>query len=125
MASNAPNQNVANAGAFDTLLGGWKTYLTAGIGIIINAVGAFDIYDFTTEQITSINGIVIMAAAIFLRMGIKKAQSSAASAQVSAQGAKQAATMIARQSPVQSAVAANAQSLNAPQVVDPTRFDRT
>lgn len=105
MASNAPNPNTPtpNASAFDTVLGGWKTYLTAGIGIIINAIGAFDIYDFTTEQITSINGIVIMAAAIFLRMGIKKAQSSAASAQVSAQGAKQAATMAARQNPVQSA----------------------
>lgn len=129
MATIPTNTSDSSASAFDSLLGGYKTYIAAGLGILANFLAAFDIYSVTPEQLVAINGIAALIVLIFLRMGTKKAQVAAVSAQVSAQGAKQAAgqtaTMVARQNPVQSAVAANAQSMNAPQRVDPSRFDRT
>jgi hypothetical protein len=79
--------------AFDSNLGGWKTYLTAGSGIVFNFLAAFNIFSPTPEQMTAINGALVLLTVIFLRMGVKKAQASAAKAEVSAvQAAQQNST---------------------------------
>ncbi len=80
--------------AFDSSLGGWKTYLSAGLGIVFNVLTAFNIFNPTPEQMTAINGAAVLLTAIFLRMGIKKAQASAVKAEVSAVKAEQAASSV-------------------------------
>lgn len=59
---------------FDSILGGYKTYITAGIGIVFNVLTAFNVWNPTTEQTMAINGAIVLLAAAFLRAGVKKAQ---------------------------------------------------
>lgn len=77
MSSESRTIDTAAVTPFDSLLGGYKTYITAGLGIIINVLNVFDILTLTTEQMTAINGAVILLAAVFLRLGIGKAQLAA------------------------------------------------
>lgn len=60
-----------NVSVFDTLIGGNKTYITAGVGIVIDSLATFGIWSPTPKEITEINGLVILIAAIFIRSGIK------------------------------------------------------
>lgn len=59
---------------FDTILGGYKTYITAAIGIVFNVLTSFNVWNPTPEQTTAINGAIILLAAAFLRAGVKKAE---------------------------------------------------
>lgn len=59
---------------FEDLLGDYKTYIVGGLGIVTNALAQFGIWNPTSDQLMSVNGILVMAAAIFIRAGIKKAQ---------------------------------------------------
>jgi hypothetical protein len=65
---------------FAAYLSGSKTYVTAASGIILNLLSAFHVFTPTAEQLTALNGAVILAAAVFLRMGVKKAEVAAKSA---------------------------------------------
>lgn len=73
---------------FDSTLGGWKTYITAALGILYNALAAFGVWNPSAEQVTAVNGVGVLAAVIFLRMGIRKAQASAAKAAVASASAE-------------------------------------
>lgn len=59
---------------FEDLLGDYKTYVVCGLGIVTNTLVQFGVWNPTSEQLMSVNGMIIMAAAIFLRIGVKKAQ---------------------------------------------------
>lgn len=63
--------------AFDTFLGGYKTYIIAGLGIVFNALAAFHVWTPTPEQSMAVNGVAVLLTAIFLRMGVRKAQTAA------------------------------------------------
>lgn len=63
-----------DSAAFDTFLGGYKTYVTAALGIIINMLAAFNVWNPTPEQLAAVNGVVVLFTAIFIRMGIKKVE---------------------------------------------------
>jgi hypothetical protein len=65
--------------AFDSLLGGYKTYLTAATGILFNILAVFHVWNLTADQLTAVNGGIVLLAAAFLRMGVKKAQDAATS----------------------------------------------
>lgn len=65
-----------NSNPFENMLGDYKTYIIGGIGIIVNVLAQFNIWNPTSEQLNSINGMLVMAAAIFLRAGVKKAQTA-------------------------------------------------
>lgn len=66
------NQGVASNNFLDTL-NGYRTYVSAVTGIIFNALVAFRVWSPTDQQVASINGIIVLLTAIFLRIGIKKA----------------------------------------------------
>lgn len=65
---------MATNNLFEDLLGDYKTYIVGGLGIVTNALAQFGIWNPTSEQLMSVNGMLVMAAAIFIRVGIKKAQ---------------------------------------------------
>lgn len=60
-----------NVSVFDTILGGNKTYITAGIGIVIDSLATFGVWSPTPKEITEVNGLVVLVAVIFIRSGIK------------------------------------------------------
>lgn len=62
----------SDSSTFDTILGGYKTYITAAIGIVFNVLTAFNVWNPTTEQTMAVNGAIVLLAAAFLRAGIKK-----------------------------------------------------
>lgn len=66
-----PKTTATDSSTFDTILGGYKTYITAGIGIVFNVLTAFNIWNPTAEQTMAINGAIVLLAAAFLRAGIR------------------------------------------------------
>jgi hypothetical protein len=63
--------------AFSGILGGAKTYISAAVGIVGNALAVFHVVTLTPDQLLSLNAIAGMVVAVFMRMGIKKAQTAA------------------------------------------------
>jgi hypothetical protein len=63
-----------DSSTFDSILGGYKTYITAAIGIVFNVLTAFNVWNPTTEQTMAVNGAVVLLAAAFLRAGLKKVE---------------------------------------------------
>lgn len=49
---------------------GYRTYITAGCGIVFELLRVFHVLILTQEQADAITGGAIMLAAIFLRLGI-------------------------------------------------------
>lgn len=62
-ASSSPFVAILNAA-------GYRTYVTAGCGIVFELLRVFHVITLTQEQADAITGGVIMLAAIFLRLGI-------------------------------------------------------
>ena len=73
-------EKVNTSTAFDDLLGGYKTYITAGIGVVYNLVTAFGLWNPTEQQNVAVNGVIFALAALFIRLGVKKAQHAAVQA---------------------------------------------
>lgn len=72
---------LGDASVFDGFMAGYKTYIAAGLGICFDVLSAFHVYTLTPEQVTAVNGVAILGAAIFLRLGVHKAQKAAQGAQ--------------------------------------------
>lgn len=82
---------VPDLSPFDTMLGDWKTKITAAFGIIFAFLSAFGIIDLTPEQTTAGIGVALLLAAIFQRIATKKVQVAAGRAEVAAESAAAAA----------------------------------
>jgi hypothetical protein len=66
--------------SFSGLAANYKTYVVAAVGVIGNALTVFHVVTLTPDQLLSANAVIGMFVAIFLRMGVKKAQVAAANA---------------------------------------------
>lgn len=63
-----------------------KTYITAGVGIIVQFLSGFDIIQLTEKQSLALTGALIFLAFIFTRLAIARGQKdSALAAQASVQ----------------------------------------
>jgi hypothetical protein len=70
---------------FDTLLGDKKTYVVSGVGMVLFFLQAFAIWSPTPQQQTAILGMVVMLAAITLRIAVKKVHVAVQASQAAAQ----------------------------------------
>ena len=82
----APPTNDTNA--FDGFLAGYKTYIAAALGIAFNVLAAFHVWSPTPEQVTAVNGVAVLGTAIFLRLGVRKAQKAAQGARAAVEKAQ-------------------------------------
>jgi len=79
---------LGDTGAFDGFLAGYKTYIAAGLGICFDVLSAFHVVALTPEQTTAVNGLAVLLAAVFLRLGVRKAQKAAQGAQAAVEKAQ-------------------------------------
>jgi len=99
--------------AFSGLTGNYKTYVAAFVGIVGNALAVFHVVTLTPDQLLSANAVVGMVVAIFLRMGVKKAQVAAADATSAANRAATTVAMAANSIPIPKPVSTALPSLAA------------